>query len=181
MRIAGGAFKGRALQAPKGKDIRPTSDKVRQALFNILNAHMDLEGVHVIDAFCGTGALGLEALSRGAGSCLFIDKSADSLRLAKSNVAQCGAEEKCDFLKADSAKLADNTVYQKAGLVFLDPPYRLELVPKALKALVEGAWLEEDAILVVEADRREKIITEKTQLLSEKTYGDTKLYVYQLS
>lgn len=105
MRIISGKYGGRRLDVPKGRDIRPTSDKVRGSIFNALISRADIEGTQVMDLFCGTGALGLEALSRGAERCLFVDKAKDSLTLARQNAADLDEEIQADFILSDATKL----------------------------------------------------------------------------
>lgn len=175
MRVAGGEFRGKQLETPKGRDIRPTSDKVRQAIFNMIGSRLSLEGIHVLDAFCGSGALGLEALSRGAESCIFIDKSPQSLSLAKQNVALCEAKEHSIFLKKDSIKLGDrHDTITPADLIFLDPPYRQGLIEQAITTLQNGGWCASDCLWVIESDVRENLtLPAHYKIESEKKYGDT--------
>ncbi len=180
MRIVSGIYGGRRLEVPKGKDIRPTSDKVRGAMFNALRSRMDLEGAVVLDCFAGTGALGLEALSNGAASCIFFDISRDSLALAKANAEVLGASDEACFVQRDASKMLPRKGDQAvADLVFLDPPYEKGLVVPTLQVLAEGDWLAAGAVLVIEAERDFVAILPKPYvLLDEKTYGDTKiLYV----
>ncbi|MEM7680297.1 MAG: RsmD family RNA methyltransferase, partial [Pseudomonadota bacterium] len=125
MRIVAGLYGGRRLQVPKNRDIRPTSDKVRGAIFNALASRGVVDGVRVLDLFCGTGALGLEALSRGAVYCTFVDKVRESLDLAKANTASLGADELAAFLLQDATKISD--MPEPYDLVFLDPPYGKDL------------------------------------------------------
>lgn len=176
MRIIAGLYGGRRLDVPKNYDIRPTSDKVRGSIFNALLSRMDLEGAHVLDAFCGTGALGIEALSRGARSCLFIDKARDSLDLARRNVAALDAALEAEFLLADASALkpSGKTVRHPADLFFCDPPYRKDLIVPCLNALMDGAWLVDGAIGVLEAEKGWGVhIPPAYEIVSEKTYGDT--------
>src|SRR5436190_21830898 len=156
MRVSGGKFGGRALAAPENLRVRPTSDKVRQALFNIL-AHRDfgafaLEGARAIDLFAGTGALGIEALSRGARFCLFVDDDADSRALVRQNVETLGLTGISKIWRRDAADLGPLNIGSGSPfeLAFLDPPYRKGLADAALKSLKDGGWLTPGALLVVE-------------------------------
>ena len=127
--------------------MRPTSDKVRQAIFNALQSRIDFDGIACLDVFCGTGALGLEALSRGAASCAFIDTSAASLKLAKENTEAFGVEQ-ASFYKHDATKLPERPLsFPQAGLALIDPPYRLELASPTLQSLKQGGWLADGAPL----------------------------------
>jgi 16S rRNA (guanine966-N2)-methyltransferase len=174
MRIVSGIYGGRRLSAPEGRDVRPTSDKVRGAIFNALTSRIDLDGAQVLDVFCGSGALGLEALSRGAAHCTFVDKARDSVALARENAAMLGVKAAA-FMQADAAKIGVCNG-EKAGLVFLDPPYAKGLVVPALEALQAGRWLADGCVCVVEV---EKAFTDAlpTPFLidAEKVYGDTKV------
>src|SRR6202161_84052 len=134
MRIVGGAWRGRTLVAPPGQGTRPTADRVRQALFDML-MHAEwggralLEGAAVLDVFAGTGALGLEALSRGAASACFIESDPAALRALRANVAAGKAEDRVEVLAADALRVAKG---RAASVVFLDPPYGQLLVPRAI-------------------------------------------------
>src|SRR5215467_903064 len=148
MRITGGTFRGRTLAAPPDARVRPTADKVRQAIFNIL-AHNDfgigfaLDGARVADLFAGTGALGIEALSHGAAYCLLVDDSAESRALVRGNVEALGLTGVTKIWRRDATNLGPMAA--GAGgpfdLVFVDPPYRNGLVQPALAALAGGGWL----------------------------------------
>ncbi|MEC4593085.1 MULTISPECIES: 16S rRNA (guanine(966)-N(2))-methyltransferase RsmD [Nitrospirillum] len=186
MRIVGGRHRGRTLAAPGGRDVRPTSDRTRQALFNILE-HGDffadegptLEGRVVLDAFCGTGALGLEALSRGAEAALFLDVSRASLDLARANAATLKETGRCHFIQGDATKappLNAQLARQAAGLAFLDPPYGQGLAPRALESLVVGGWLALEALCVVEIGGDDPFEAPPGfETLDERRYGDTRV------
>lgn len=183
MRIVSGIYGGRRLAEPKGRDIRPTSDKVRGAVFNALASRMDLEGAQVLDVFCGTGALGLEALSRGAAGCTFIDSSRTSLDLARENAQGLGASG-ADFLLKDAAKLGARTSAGggPADLAFLDPPYHLGLAALALAALHEGGWLLPGAMCVLEVEKDfAAVLPPFYVLINEKTYGQTRIFFLRYS
>jgi len=155
MRIVAGRLRGRPLTAPEGRSLRPTSDKLRESLFNIL-LHGDyppLAGARIADVFAGTGALGLEALSRGAAEAVFIDQAGPALRLLRRNIDELGLGERSRVLRADATRLprADLPV----DIAFLDPPYGKGLAVPALAALAEQGWLAPGGLAVVETGRDE--------------------------
>ena len=181
MRIVSGRFKGRTLKATGGAGLRPTSDKVRQAIFNIIehsgfaNA-LALEGARVVDLFAGTGALGLEALSRGAKYCLFIEDSADSRAIIRENVEALGLTGASKIWRRDATNLGALDTLSPFDLAFLDPPYRKGLLAPALKGLASGGWLNGNALVVAEAAEDETIPTvEGYELLDDRIYGDTRI------
>lgn len=172
MRIVAGAWRGRALVAPHGAATRPTADRVRQALFDMLlhapwGGRALVEGARVLDAFAGTGALGLEALSRGAGHAAFIERDQAALRAIRANITACRAEDRsrviaCDALKPPRADAP-------CRLVFLDPPYGAGLVAPALAALRGAGWVAEGALLVIEVERDETV--EGIAPVAERAHG----------
>lgn len=181
MRIVGGMHRSRKLETPHSDAVRPTSDKVRQAVFNMLNSRGLVQDAHVIDAFCGTGALGLEALSQGAAHCTFFDSNKNSLQLCKANVQILGEEDRTDVIFQDVTKVKEkpeNTL--KADLIFLDPPYNKDLVPLTIKSLKDQNWISQDAFFVIEIEKNEIIISEHIDIENEKIYGDTKIILASL-
>lgn len=181
MRIVSGIAGGRRLEVPKGRDIRPTSDKVRGAIFNALNSRGVIVDARVIDCFCGSGALGLEAISRGAASAVFIDDNRKSLDCAKANAEALGFKAQCKFILKDALKLKEPFAdMEKATLVFIDPPYNKGLAFPALEALRAGGWMAEDAMCVVETEKAFALpVPPAFQVLDEKVYGDTKVVFLQ--
>ena len=152
MRIVGGRLGGRTLAAPKSQNIRPTSDRLRESLFNIL-AHRygdPVTGARVLDLFAGTGALGLEAMSRGAAFALFIDDGAAARALIRQNVEALGLGGVTRIFRRDATRLGAVHPDQPFGLVFLDPPYGKGLAEESLVSLHEGGWLARDALVIVE-------------------------------
>jgi 16S rRNA (guanine966-N2)-methyltransferase len=152
MRIVGGRLGGRVLSAPKSRAIRPTSDRLRETLFNIL-AHRygdPVTGVRVLDLFAGTGALGLEAMSRGAAFALFVDDGAEARALMRANVETLGLGGVTRIFRRDATKLGPVHPVEPFALAFLDPPYRQGLPEKALVSLRAGNWLVPGALVVVE-------------------------------
>jgi 16S rRNA (guanine966-N2)-methyltransferase len=152
MRIVGGRLRGRALAAPTSQAIRPTADRLREALFNILvHAYGDpVTGARVLDLFAGTGALGLEALSRGAAFALFIDDAAEARALLRENVAALGLGGVTRIFRRDACKLGTAHPVEPFSLAFLDPPYGRGLAEAALASAHAGGWLTPDALIVVE-------------------------------
>jgi 16S rRNA (guanine966-N2)-methyltransferase len=182
MRITGGTLRGRTLAAPQDMRVRPTADRTRQALFNILE-HRDfgigfaLDGVAVADLFAGTGALGIEALSRGARFCLLVDDDADSRALQRQNVEAFGLTGVTKIWRRDATDLGplNSGSGGPFGLVFLDPPYHKTLIPPALTSLKDGGWLAKDSLLVAETALDEALDTPGFALLDERDYGDTRI------
>jgi 16S rRNA (guanine966-N2)-methyltransferase len=152
MRIVGGRLRGRPLGGPKPSAIRPTADRLRESLFNILvHAHGDpITGARVLDLFAGTGALGIEALSRGAAFALFIDDGADARALIRENIAALGLGGVTRIFRRDATRLGAVHPVEPFSLAFLDPPYGQGLAEKALVSARDGGWLKTDALIVVE-------------------------------
>lgn len=177
MRIVGGALKGRTIRAPKGRDVRPTSDRARESIFNILTngkPATDLHGASVLDVFAGTGALGLEALSRGAETALFIDSGGLSLALVKDNAAALGVVKQCQTLKLDASRLGPppRLLKQPADVAFLDPPYNQGLAMPALISLVRFNWIKSGATVVVETESSAPFdLPPGYELVDSRTYG----------
>ncbi len=174
MRVIAGAYGGRRLHAPPGADTRPTSDRVREALFSVLG---DLAGVQVLDLFAGTGALGLEALSRGAAGCEFVDRAQAAIRVIRRTRDELGIDapvHRRDALRALSDASERAAAYD---LVFLDPPYRHP--PELGRALSEAlpAVLAPGARVVVESDRRSTLALD-LPLTFERRYGDTLIRIH---
>jgi 16S rRNA (guanine966-N2)-methyltransferase len=155
MRIVGGQYRGRNLAAPKTQAIRPTADRLRESLFNILmHGYGDpVSGARVLDLFAGTGALGFEALSRGAAFVLFVDDGAEARALQRQNVETLGAAGVTRIFRRDATRLGDVHPNEPFSLVFLDPPYGQGLAEKALASARQGGWLTRDALIVVEESR----------------------------
>ena len=152
MRVVGGRLRGRALAGPKSAAIRPTADRLRESLFNILlHAHDDpITGARVLDLFAGTGALGIEALSRGAAFALLVDDGAEARALIRENVAALGLGGVTRIFRRDATKLGPAHPVEPFSLAFLDPPYGRGLAAAGLAAAREGGWLRPGALLVVE-------------------------------
>lgn len=182
MRLTGGAHRGRILAGPGPGDesIRPTADKVRQAVFNILNARGLVADALVLDAFCGTGAMGIEALSRGAARAVFFDASRKAADLCRKNLAAIGIEDKAQVFHKDVTNPGRSADGFSADLVFLDPPYRKGLAPRAFAALREKGWIADRAHIVVESAAEEDVDLPGVEILVEKRYGDTRVFVVKV-
>lgn len=183
MRIVGGKFKGHGIAPPHGAATRPTTDRVRESVFNILThgiAGLKLEGVRVLDLFAGTGAMGLEAISRGARFCQFVDDSAEARGLIRRNADALGVIGLVKIWRRDAANLGPCAPQPGFGLVFADPPYGKGLGEKALSALVAGQWLNPDAIVVLEESAKADIAAvDGLELIDAREYGETKVHFYR--
>ena len=183
MRVIGGTVGGRKLRTPRGAAIRPTADRVKEALFNILSGIMGrLDGCSVLDIFAGTGNLGIEALSRGAERAVFIDSSRDASGLIGRNLEITGLTDRGtvitrNFTAAISALESSGNCFQ---LIFLDPPYGRELLENALERLGSSRLLGRDAIVVAESSSRESTGERYGRLIlrDRRVYGDTALAFY---
>jgi 16S rRNA (guanine966-N2)-methyltransferase len=152
MRVVGGRLKGRNLASPASREIRPTADRLRESVFNILVHAYDnpIENARVLDLFTGTGALGIEAVSRGAKFTLFVDNGAEARALLRSNVEALGLGGVTKVFRRDASDLGPAHPVEPFALVFLDPPYGKGLAEKALVSMRDGGWLVPGALLVVE-------------------------------
>ncbi len=179
MRIVAGKYGGRRLNVPPNGAIRPTSDKVRGAIFNTLHSRGVIHGSRVMDAFCGTGALGIEALSRGAQSCVFIDKSKESLDLARQHSADFGISDEAQFMHRAAGALpprGDNENTPAITLALLDPPYNKDLIAPTLLHFHDTNWLEDKCLCVIETNKRTAItLPAQFTLDDERIYGDTRI------
>jgi 16S rRNA (guanine966-N2)-methyltransferase len=176
MRIVGGRLRGRALAAPKSQAIRPTADRLRESLFNILtHAYGDpVSGGRVLDLFAGTGALGLEAISRGAAFALFVDDGAEARALLRQNVEALGLAAATRIFRRDATKLGPAHPVEPFSLAFLDPPYGKGLAEKALASARAGGWLTDDALIVVEeAAEAGFIVPDGFAEIERRRYDDT--------
>ncbi|HUY67764.1 MAG TPA: 16S rRNA (guanine(966)-N(2))-methyltransferase RsmD [Alphaproteobacteria bacterium] len=181
MRIIGGKLSGRTITAPRGTATRPTQDRLREALFDIIT-HRDWDGIGdpltgatVLDAFCGTGALAFEALSRGASHAVLFDQDRNALRTAKENAAKLGLAKVCQIVNVDARH--PPKVTGACRLVFLDPPYGKNLIAPALSALDEAGWIAKDALIIAETAKKEILeLPENFAPFFSRFYGDTGLH-----
>jgi 16S rRNA (guanine966-N2)-methyltransferase len=180
MRIVAGTWRGRALIAPPGGATRPTADRVRQALFDMLlhaawGGRDTVEGVHVLDVFAGTGAFGLEALSRGAAHATFVEHDPAALAALRANIAACGAQDHCTILATDALATPEG---EAASLIFLDPPYRSDLLERALTRLLSVGRIAPGAVLIAETARDEAPPV-SAPLLAERAHGAARLSIWR--
>jgi 16S rRNA (guanine966-N2)-methyltransferase len=182
MRIVGGRLRGRALEAPKSQAIRPTADRLRESLFNILaHGYGDpIAGARVLDLFSGTGALGLEAISRGAAFALLIDDSAEARALIRGNVESLGLGGVTKIFRRDATNLGAAHPNEPFSLVFLDPPYRQGFAEKALISARDGGWLLPDALIVVEESTGAFKTPPGFEELERRAYDDTEFTFLRL-
>lgn len=184
MRIVGGEFRGRALAAPKTNTIRPTVDRTRESLFNILShAYPEsLDGTRVLDVFAGTGAVGLEALSRGCKIALFVENGVEGRGLLWENIDSFGLHGRARILRRDATKLGPVNNIEPFDLFFADPPYGNGFGEKAFDAAHEGGWLAKDALCILEerADV-EPVVNAVFKLIEIRTFGDTRMHFYRYS
>src|SRR4051812_10343429 len=176
MRIVGGRLRGRPLAGPTTDTIRPTSDRLREAIFNVLaHAYDDpITGARVIDLFAGTGAMGLESLSRGAAYALFVDDGAAARGLIRQNVEALGLGGATRLFRRDATRMGAAGANPPASLVFCDPPYGKDLAPRALRSCAEGGWLSPGALAVVEeAQGAAMTLPGGFEDLERREYGDT--------
>ncbi|MFO1034730.1 MAG: 16S rRNA (guanine(966)-N(2))-methyltransferase RsmD [Hyphomicrobiales bacterium] len=183
MRIVGGKFRGHSLAGPQSFATRPTSDRVRESIFNIL-AHgiegLEIEGARVLDLFAGTGALGFEALSRGARFCQFVEEGAEARGVIRRNADALGIIGLGKIWRRDATKLGPCAPQTPFDLVFADPPYNKGLGEQALASLVEGQWLSPGGIVVLEeAEKAEVADVPGLTLLDIRIYGDTQVRFYR--
>jgi 16S rRNA (guanine966-N2)-methyltransferase len=177
MRIVGGRLRGRNLASPKSAAIRPTADRLRESLFNVLlHGHGDpVTNARVLDLFAGTGALGLEALSRGASFALLIDDGAEARALIRANVEALGLGGTSRIFRRDARKLGGAHPLPPFSLVFADPPYGKGFAEAALRSAREGGWLEPDALIVVEEAKGKFSPPAPFVELERRAYDDTEL------
>ena len=180
MRIVAGKFRGRALTAPGNQTIRPTADRVRESVFNIVAHGFDdisLNGARVIDLFAGTGALGLEAMSRGAAFCLFVEDAAEARALIRNHVEAFGLTGETRLFRRDATDLGPLGNMAPFSIAFLDPPYGKGLGERALMSLSGGGWLIAGALVVLEERAGTSLeLPSAYQAGDTRTYGDTDVH-----
>jgi len=179
MRIIAGEMRGRRLKAVDGIHTRPTSDKVKGAIFNVLGDKV-LDS-RVLDLFAGTGNLAIEALSRGSLEAVLVEKSFDAYQIIRKNLEQLGVSQKSKLLLMDAFKFIHRYPDEIYDLIFLDPPYRQELIPKVLQALKKYSYLTPDGVIVAETAKDEELIGDIYPFEIRKTgeYGETKVWYLQ--
>ena len=176
MRIIAGQWRGRPLLSPPGLATRPTSVRAREALFSMLQSRLgSFEELHVADLFAGTGALGLEALSRGAARCTFVESDRAAIEALRKNVAKLGADDRADIRQQSAMRLVGGLYH----LVFLDPPYRSGLGHQALANLVVAGALAPGALVSLESAKDEAVAIDGLTVDSERIYGKAKLTLFR--
>ena len=178
MRIVGGELSGRTLATPASRAIRPSADRLRQTLFDILaHGHGDpADGARVLDLFAGTGALGLEALSRGARTALFVEDSAEARGLIRRNIESLGVTGRARIFRRDATRLGEVGTMAPFDLVFADPPYGKGLGEKALAAALAGGWLAPGALAILEEDARVAVTPpDGLAVVDERRIGESQL------
>jgi len=181
MRIVGGSLKGRPLQSPKGMATRPTTDRTRESLFNILTHKIDFEACRTLDLFAGTGALGFEAISRGSEYCVFIEEASNARGSIRENVEALQLSGITKIFRRDATRLGNIGTLKPFDLVFADPPYRKSYGEKAAKSLREGDWLKPDAIFILEeATDAFPEALKGYELDDKRTYGETTIGFFSL-
>jgi 16S rRNA (guanine966-N2)-methyltransferase len=180
MRIVAGRFRGRAIAAPSDQSIRPTADRTRESVFNMLASRGRIEGARVIDLFAGTGALGLEAMSRGASFALFVEESAQGRGLLRTNIEAFGLQGSTKIFRRDATDLGVPGTMEPFDLAFADPPYGRGLGEKAAASLLAGGWLVTGGILVLE----ERVsgapaALEGFALLDQRRFGETMIGFFE--
>jgi len=176
MRVVGGRLRGRNLASPQSREIRPTADRLRESVFNILtHAYGDpVTGARVLDLFAGTGALGIEAVSRGAAFALFVDNGTEARALLRNNVEALGLGGVTKVFRRDATNLGPAHPVEPFSLAFLDPPYAKGLAEKSLASLRDGGWLTKEALVVVEeAKSAGFVVPEGFTELERRAYDDT--------
>lgn len=179
MRIIAGYAKGRKLKSPENQDIRPTSDRVKEAIFSMIAFY--LPGKIVLDLFAGTGNLGLEALSRGAKFSVFVDNNREALKLVNQNIKLLGYKDKTSVVFSDALKALDlfRKRNEKFDIVFIDPPYRQSLYGEIIQSIAENDIIDRSGILIIEhpADIKLKDEYEGLKKIKEKKYGNTSITI----
>ncbi len=184
MRVVGGKLRSRPLAGPRSDSVRPTSDRAREALFNVLaHAYGDpVTGARVLDLFAGTGALGIESISRGAAYALFVDEGVEARALLRANIETLGLGGVTRIFRRDATKLGPVHPLDPFDLVFLDPPYGKGLAEKALASAREGGWLKPQALIVVEESANARLATpEGFKELERRKYDDTEFVFLRAS
>ncbi|MEN8194689.1 MAG: 16S rRNA (guanine(966)-N(2))-methyltransferase RsmD [Bacteroidota bacterium] len=179
MRIISGKFKGRIIKFPKSKLVRPTTDKNKEAIFNILNNQIDFDGIKACDIYAGSGSLGLETLSRGADKVHFIEKNFHVQKMLKENIASLNSDDNCKVLKMSALKFSSMEDHDQYDLIILDPPFFQDDIHQVVKNLLVNNFLKKNGILLVERSiQTEKKDVENFGINPAKRLGDSLIYIY---
>ena len=180
MRIVAGKFRGRQIAAPKGRGTRPTTDRVRENLFNVLENRISFSGIRVLDLFAGSGALGLEALSRGATHCVFVENASAARGAILSNLETLGLMASGQIFRRDAARLGPVGTMPPFDLVFADPPYGRKLGDASAQSLVDGSWLNPGAVVSIEESKGTQIAApEELILIDRRLYGVSEISLFE--
>ena len=180
MRIVAGKYRGRNLLSPDNKEIRPTTDRVRESLFSILeNGYSEyLSNTRALDLFAGTGAMGLEAISRGVEFAVFVESSRQGINLIRKNIKLLGVGDQTKVIRADATRLGPVGKLQPFNLVFADPPYNKGNADKALGSLINDGWFCQDTLIIIEeSSASPPPQLTHCQILDERKFGDTKIWI----
>lgn len=181
MRIITGIAKGRILLSPLGNETRPTLDRIKQSMFNIIQ--FQIPGKRALDVFAGTGSLGLEAVSRGASYCVLVDKSPNTFPLLKKNVENLGFTDKCKLYNEDSYEVLKKlgNAGEKFDIIFIDPPYMKDMIPPSIALIEEYGIINHDGIIVTKIDTKEEVYEGSLlhPLCNKRVYGNTTVCIYK--
>lgn len=173
MRVISGTAKGTKLNSIESLSTRPTLDRVKEPLFSIIQNY--IEEANVLDLFAGSGALGIETLSRGANKCTFCDKSYDSIKMLKQNLEKTRLEEKSIIINKDYKKCIENIKQEKFGIIFIDPPYKMNIAVDSIKLILKYNLLAKDGIIILETDEEQRDLNE-LELINELEVKDVRKY-----
>lgn len=177
MRIIGGKARGTKLYTLEGENTRPTLDRVREALFNILQ--FELQGSSFLDLFSGSGACGIEAISRGAKKAILCDKSKQAIEIIKKNIEKTHTQEQIELYHSTYEELLKTKIKEKLDIIFIDPPYQTDFAYKAVKIILENNLINEDSILVIETDQEKRVKDQlkslEIEIMDERKYGRVNL------
>ena len=173
MRVVSGERRGKKLLAPEGLDTRPTTDRVKEAVFDIIQ--FKVKDKHILDLFAGSGQMGIEALSRGAYSCVFCEQDKKAVAVIQKNVAACGFDERSEIVCGDALSLLAKSGKNRFGIIFIDPPYESDLTEKALSKICALDLLSEDGIIICETPRGKAVkgVAAPYTIKKEYNYGKT--------
>lgn len=181
LRVISGKVRGLKLDTPKNDDVRPTTDRVKESLFNIINSY--IMDSRVLDLFAGTGSLGIECLSRGASKCVFVDVSKESIKIVNSNIKKARVENESVVINADFKEAIKRLEgKEKFDVIFMDPPYYKDMFVKALESVDNANLLDEDGIIMIEHDTKDSFPETIGRLIQSKSkkYGNTTLTFYKM-
>ena len=187
MRIIAGAYKGRTLKTTTGPGFRPAMGKVREALFSMLEARgLDWPVVRALDLFAGSGSLGFEALSRGAAEVCFVESAPYAAKVIAANAELLGVEQsRVSIRREEAAKVLSRRAAQTYGMVFIDPPYKQDVLGTTLSALIKQAWVEPGAVINAEVEAKQPFDPEKAhpalEVLADRTYGQTRVILWNMN